>query len=445
MTPSSQDGDPLGVAYEVGDAVITYGTIWVRRGRRRSDGRAVLIQSPRGQARRLEWARSILERQARVLAAVDHPRLPSPLEVSRAADHFALVFPDHGGHRLGAVLNETRHLSAHAILVLGAQLAGALAALHRAGEVHGALRPELVEITDRGQLYLHGAGMRPRGAERGRDELLEVPAFMAPEMILGDEPTDAADVFLLGLLLHFCATGAHPFAGDDDDDNDGVSQRIRHEEAPALPTRKQDGAMVELSRIVRRCLAKRPDDRYLDMADAQRALVRVLRKHTAEPEEAILAQALAGMGLADELPTPRRRHLLGDQDGSSRWLPWLAAAGLVGGLALFVVGLDRCGEPDPDLGREHQRLVARPAAVRLLAHPWAEVFIDGKRIDVTPIGRPVPLAPGRHVVAFRHPQAPEVTRTVEVRAGQTVLLDVQMQIAEPVPSATAITEEATSP
>jgi eukaryotic-like serine/threonine-protein kinase len=66
--------------------------------------------------------------------------------------------------------------------------------------------------------------------------------------------------------------------------------------------------------------------------------------------------------------------------------------------------------------------------VKVLARPWAEVLVDGRYVDVTPIGRPIPVVPGRHYVTFKHPNAPDEKREIRVISGQTVLLDVTMRI-----------------
>jgi hypothetical protein len=80
-------------------------------------------------------------------------------------------------------------------------------------------------------------------------------------------------------------------------------------------------------------------------------------------------------------------------------------------------------------------IVDRPAELRVLAEPWAEIHIDGKLVDVTPVGRPIQINAGRHTVVFKHPNAPDETRRVEIIAGQTIVLDVQMQVVRPVPEA----------
>jgi serine/threonine-protein kinase len=78
-----------------------------------------------------------------------------------------------------------------------------------------------------------------------------------------------------------------------------------------------------------------------------------------------------------------------------------------------------------------QGILRRPAQLRVLAQPWAEIHIDGELVDITPVGRPIEVRPGRHVVVFKHPHAPAVSREIEIVAGQTIVLDVEMAVARP--------------
>ena len=70
--------------------------------------------------------------------------------------------------------------------------------------------------------------------------------------------------------------------------------------------------------------------------------------------------------------------------------------------------------------------------MKILAHPWAEVLVDGERLDTTPIGKPARLAPGRHELTFKHPNAPDERRTIDVAPGQRLTVEVEMEIG-PIP------------
>ena len=92
----------------------------------------------------------------------------------------------------------------------------------------------------------------------------------------------------------------------------------------------------------------------------------------------------------------------------SRLVPVLVAPALAGCGALF---------------NERERVVT------IESEPsGAEVQIDGERVDTTPIGRPVRVPPGRHELTFKHPNAPDEQRTVDVGPGQRTTVDVEMEV-----------------
>jgi serine/threonine-protein kinase len=82
----------------------------------------------------------------------------------------------------------------------------------------------------------------------------------------------------------------------------------------------------------------------------------------------------------------------------------------------------------------------RGAELRVVARPWASVYVDGYYVDVTPFARPIPLPAGTHQVVFRHPAAPEEHRTVKLAESDRAFLEVEMNVpdapvAPPKPSA----------
>jgi serine/threonine-protein kinase len=78
-------------------------------------------------------------------------------------------------------------------------------------------------------------------------------------------------------------------------------------------------------------------------------------------------------------------------------------------------------------GRPHRIEPALPSGVaNLNATPWAEVWIDGRKVGETPLGR-VQLTIGSHDIQFRHPELGDQTRTLVVTTGAVALLSVDMR------------------
>jgi serine/threonine-protein kinase len=78
-------------------------------------------------------------------------------------------------------------------------------------------------------------------------------------------------------------------------------------------------------------------------------------------------------------------------------------------------------------GRPHRIELSLPSGIaNLNATPWAEVWIDGRKIGETPLGR-VQLTIGPHEVQFRHPELGTQTRTLTVTTGTVALLSVELK------------------
>ncbi|MEV7089815.1 serine/threonine-protein kinase [Streptomyces sp. NPDC093085] len=139
------------------------------------------------------------------------------------------------------------------VRALGAGLAEALTAVHALGLVHRDVKPSNVLLAlDGPRLIDFGIARATDGTSSLTSTGVSVgsPGYMAPEQILGRGPVDgAADVFSMGSVLTYAATGASPFPGDS---SASLLYKVVHEE-PEL-----DGLSGELREIVVSCLAKDP-------------------------------------------------------------------------------------------------------------------------------------------------------------------------------------------
>ncbi|MEU4484141.1 serine/threonine-protein kinase [Streptomyces purpurascens] len=159
------------------------------------------------------------------------------------------------GPSLSAAVADFGPLPAHTVRVLGAGLAEALAAVHELGLVHRDVKPSNVLLTLDGPLLIDfGIARATDGTASLTSTGVSIgsPGYMSPEQILGKGVTGAADVFSLGAVLAYAATGQPPFPGDS---SAALLYKVVHEEPELGPL---DG---ELRSLTAACLTKGPGAR----------------------------------------------------------------------------------------------------------------------------------------------------------------------------------------
>ncbi|MFE2287779.1 protein kinase [Streptomyces sp. NPDC059443] len=234
-----------------------------------------------------------------------------------------------------------RVLEPRELLRLAAGLAEALRDIHRAGVVHRDLKPSNVLMAPDGVRVIDFGISRPADSDLRTEtgKLIGTPPFMAPEQFQRPrEVGTAADVFALGAVLVYAATGRGPF---DSDSHYLVAYQVVHSE-PDLT-----GLPEPLVPVVARCLAKDPAER--PTADALIAALRAVAYPTDEDTHTFIPRPREPV--AGEQDTHRRDRI--GVDGND-----------AGGID---VGLGRPGPPsDPAPGRRRRTRVAVAAGLGLL-------------------------------------------------------------------------------
>ena len=226
--------------------------------------------------------RLALSRQLRLIASSHHPNIVGLIDYG-FDDRMRPYYTQRLLEQPLGLLEAGRDQPFEARLDLLLQALQGLAYLHRRGVVHGDLRPRTVLVDDRRvQLVNYGLAAL-REAEAGSEA-----AYLAPEILAGEEASPESDLYALGILIYELLSGRP--AGDGSGDPAGRRGRLE------ISTRDLDGRVIP---VLEKLLAEKPGERYCDAAevivDLTRALDQPLPEETSAIRESFLQRArLAG-------------------------------------------------------------------------------------------------------------------------------------------------------
>ena len=378
-----------------------------------------------------------LEREARLLAELNHPNILKVYDFVRRGERMWLVLEYVDGMSLEDVLKKVKRLPEAFACAVGLEVCRALAHAHGQGVVHRDVQPKNVLIAKDGSLKLANFSVAFDERLPTAPELLEGgtgyggPSYMSPEQILGERADGRSDLFSLGVLLYEMLSGERPFDGPDDR---STSLRIRRDPVPPL-SKKAPGISPSLERVTQRCLEKMASDRFDSSVEALAALSACARELSAEPSAPLVRDTLIRARLLEGSPqrsntAPQLRPVEGRVGVAVAGLFFALALILAGGVAIQLLSGKAVGTAvAAQAGRRLELLPEGRAFLRVVAHPWAHVIVDGQEVEITPFARPIPLSAGSHYVRLEHPNAPAERRTIELTPGETLLLDVTLHVS----------------
>jgi serine/threonine protein kinase/tetratricopeptide (TPR) repeat protein len=253
-----------------------------------------------------------LEREARAVAALNHPNIVTLFSFEDEAGVRFLTMELVDGQSLDRLVT-AGGLPAARVLELAIPLADALVAAHERGVIHRDLKPANVMVTREGRLKVLDFGLAKvspagepptagsaiatvTGPISSAGQIVGTVPYMAPEQLRGGPVDERTDLFALGILIYELATGRRPFGGATV--ADVGSAILRDEPLPLASVRPELGHGLE--DVVGRCLAKEPRDRHRaarEVLDELRLLQRNLEHaDPAEPPPAIRSLVVLPFG-----------------------------------------------------------------------------------------------------------------------------------------------------
>jgi len=300
------------------------------------------------------------EQEAKAAGALNHPNLVAVFDTGQHEGNPYVVFELLDGVTLRQRMGGGP-LPARKAVDYAAQISQGLAAAHEKGIVHRDLKPENLFVTKDGRVKILDFGLAklrpaldahappeegaPVSTATGEGVVLGTVGYMSPEQVRGEPADHRSDIFSFGAVVHEMLSGRRPFTGETSAE---VMTAILKDDSPDLA--KAD-VSPGLERVVKRCLEKRPEERFQSARDIGFALEAASGARSIERPRAWLGPIAAA----------------------------LAAAALMGGLVAW-----RLTRPGPTL---------EPAATGVARFTWS--LPAGLELDGAPV-----VSPDSRSIAF---------------------------------------------
>jgi eukaryotic-like serine/threonine-protein kinase len=230
--------------------------------------------------------------EAQVLARLTHPNIAVLYNYIQQNEAFYMVMEYVEGKNIESLVKQHQSLTPQNTVSIISQALEGLAHAHKKGIFHRDIKPANLMLTPDGTVKLMDFGIAKVSGEQRLTQVNRVVGtleFMAPELIEGKEPSIASDLYGVGVTMYEMLAGKLPFEGKTDF---SLMQDIVHKQPPVL------GKSVPkaLNNVVMKALAKRPEDRFIDAKDFQKALQKSFSKDL-ELDLSILKQPVATIAL----------------------------------------------------------------------------------------------------------------------------------------------------
>ncbi len=217
---------------------------------------------------------SFLERfknEAKILARLSHPNIAVLYNYLQNGSDYYMVMEYVEGENLDQLAKRNKTIPYQAVVPMIIQALEGLAHAHSKGVLHRDIKPANLMLTPSHTIKLMDFGIAKMSDQAKLTQVSRVIGtleFLAPELIEGQQPSPASDIYAIGVTMYELLTGKLPFTGK----SDYMLMQEIVKEKPVLPDNWNASIPLPLAEIVLKALEKKPDDRYKTAEEFSRSL-----------------------------------------------------------------------------------------------------------------------------------------------------------------------------
>ncbi|NCS89074.1 MAG: hypothetical protein AUK34_05050 [Ignavibacteria bacterium CG2_30_36_16] len=411
-------------------------------------GKKIILKSLNTQTAADEEKIERFKREAKILAMLDHPNIIKVLDFGTYNEFFYISFEYFESRSLRYII-KNNNLSLTQKENLLAQLFKGLAFAHQHQIIHRDIKPENILVDDKFNLKLSDFGLALVMNENfvsGQFSLVGTPCYMSPEQVQGGQLTEKTDLFSAGIVLFELFKGFNPFLGGDI--NESFNKILEYDENKIADEVTEIPDNYRL--ILETLLKKEPAERF-QSAQSVLELLSFHETNTIEDEEqqperkktnrALLIAGVVVLSLVmlilvfmekERISTAEQMRIDSNKiiTDSNAVLPTaeeqsqkMVETSLSKGNKKINDAIN--GDDFNQKIVEEKKLLEGELYIECL--PWANVYINSTHVETTPISENIVLPEGRYSIKLSHPEYPEYIAEVNIKAGQTTNLSVNLE------------------
>jgi serine/threonine-protein kinase len=327
--------------------------------------------------------RERFRREGLLQAQIDHPNIVTVYEAGDTDEGLFLAMRLVRGPNLKDMIL-SRELDAGRSLRILTPVADALDAAHAEGLIHRDIKPQNILVSGRDHAYLADFGLTKAPGEKSltkTGQFVGTLDYISPEQIRGKPASKQSDIYALAAVLYECLSGVVPYPKD----SEAAVLYAHMSEEPPLVTEARPELPGALDRVIRKAMAKNPEDRHASASELMR-----------DAEEAFSRKTRAAMSPPGPIETPEETGIrasevdVGTREARSQDSDELAAATQAGGVDATRPAVG--GDPTRAVGADATRAAGPGAAGTQVAGAGGATVAAGGTAAAARIAPPAPGA-----------------------------------------------------